>query len=336
MKQFFKFMLAAMTGCILAMITFSIFFIGFFTVMYFSINKAKTVDIVPNSVLHIKLNYPISDRTTNNPFDKIDFPSFEVKYNPGLNEILRNINEAKYDDNIKGIYLDLSLIIAGYATIDEIRVALEDFKKSKKFIYCYGNIYSQRAYYLSSVADEIYLHPAGLLEFKGLGGQTMFFKHAFEKLEVEPVVIRHGKYKSAAESFTSDKFSDENRKQITSLIGSIWDHILTNISTSRKISTTRLNTIADSILVRLSGDAVKLGLIDGVFFEDEMHERIKEQIGLQKDDKLNLLSMKNYSQTSDKTPEAETLPIDATTGFAFFARSTSLHIISDASALPPR
>src|SRR5690606_4076936 len=167
--------------------------------------------------------------TSKSPLNMFFFSEFEAAKSLGLNDILKNIETAKTDANIKGIFLDITSVQAGFATTEEIRNALLDFKKSGKFILAYSEVYTQNAYYLASAADKVYLNPQGLLEFRGFNAQLSFFKGTLEKLEIEPQIIKVGTYKSAVEPFILDKMSDANRRQVTSFLGSMYDHFLSQI-----------------------------------------------------------------------------------------------------------
>src|SRR5436190_1721199 len=200
-----------------------------------------------NSILELTFDHPIKERTSRNPFEDLKFPSLRSDQDLGLNDILKNIEKAKKDSRIKGIFLNLSAMQAGISTVEEIRDALLDFKDSHKFIYAYSESYTQGTYYLASVADKIYLNPQGNLDFKGLHTELAFFKGALEKLEVEPEIIRHGKFKSAVEPFINDKMSPENRVQIATLQHSVWGQFIDDISESRKISSDELMNIANGL-----------------------------------------------------------------------------------------
>ena len=191
MKQFFKFMFASMLGVILSFVLF--FFILLFIVSgIVSMQDDQVTVIDNNSLLELTFEHPIRERTSRNPFEGLKFPSLKSDQDLGLNDILKNIEKAKEDDHIRGIFLNLSSMQAGISTVEEIRNALLDFKSSKKFIYAYCEYYTQGTYYLASVADKLYMNPQGYLDFKGLHTELAFFKGAFEKLEIEPEVIRHG------------------------------------------------------------------------------------------------------------------------------------------------
>jgi len=303
MKQFFKFVLASMTGCLF---TFIIIFIFLFIIIasISSFSKKEIVVVSENTVLSLTLNQPIYDRSSNNPFENIDFATFKATNLIGLNDIIKNIRKAKTDNRIKGIYLDLSNIDAGIATVEEIRNALIDFKLSKKFIISYGEVYTQKAYYLASVSDKIYMNPEGILDFKGLNAQVAFIKGTLQKLEIEPQVIRHGKYKSAIEPLILDKMSDASKEQTLTFINSIWEVMINNISESRNISTTELNNIADSLKTQIPEDAVTCKLIDKLMYKDEVLSDLRQRLGIGDNKKINMLSLHKYKDVPENiTPK---------------------------------
>ncbi len=279
MKQFFKFMFASMAGFLLALFVFVFISIFIITAMVSSVSSDTTVVIHKNTVLEITLDKPIEERTSNNPFDKFDFISFSSDKNLGLNDILKNIEKASRDENIKGVFLNLSHVSAGMATLEEIRNALLSFKESKKFIYAYGEDLSQGAYYLATVADKIYLHPEGSIDFKGFRTELMFFKGTLEKLEIEPQVIRHGKFKSAVEPFINDKMSPENKEQIRTLVNSFWNNLLENISLERNMSTTDLQQAANDFAASDASKALHLGLVDTLVYFDQVKEDLQVLAG---------------------------------------------------------
>jgi len=293
MKSFLKYTLATIVGVI---ITGAIFFLILFASIGSMISKQdKTVEIKPNTVLKIELNQVITDRSPQNPFGNFDFTSFKPQKSLGLNDILANIQKAKKDDNIKGIYMDISSIPAGMATIEEIREALLDFKESEKFILCYSDNYSQTAYYLSSVADKIYMNPAGGLYMSGLQSQVMFFKEALDKLGVEPQIVRYGKFKSAIEPFTKNEMSPENEEQINTYMNSLWDHMAKGISESREIDVETLNELTNNLNHRKPEEAVKHGLIDSLKYKDEIIKELKEKSEIDKED-VRFVSLPKYTK----------------------------------------
>ncbi len=298
MKSFFKYLLATMLGIILSSILLFFIIIGGIGAMVSS--QDQPVKIKPNTVLHVELNQSIMDRSNNNPMESFDFTSFRPSPQLGLNDILKNIKKAKSDPNIDGIYLDLTFIQAGIATIEEIRNALIDFKESGKFILAYADTYTQPTYYLASVADKIYLNPEGLLIFVGLRSEIMFYKDALKKLGVEPQIIRHGKFKSYVEPYMHNKMSDENRQQIMAYMGSIWNHMLKGISKEREISIKKLNELADNLTLRKAELAVTNGLIDGIRYKDEVLAELAELTNKTDDKKIEHISLTKYTKVPDK------------------------------------
>lgn len=298
MKTFFISVLGTVVGLFVA------FFIMLIIVVAIGMAAVKSADkpysAKENSVLKISLSREIPERSSNNPFQNFDFSSMQDNSEPGLNDILHMIEKAKDDKSIKGIYLDMSSIPAGAATVEEIRNALIDFKTSGKFIYSYGEVYSQKAYYLASVADKIFLHPQGYLEWHGLSAQLMFFKGTLEKLEIQPQIFRHGKYKSAIEPFDLDKMSPSNREQIAAYVNSIWDHSLNRISEPRKLSVEDLDRLADSLLVRTPEAAKQYGMVDELAYMDEFLQILREKLSVKEKDKLNFVELGNYKKSVTK------------------------------------
>ncbi len=300
MKQFFKYVLATMTGLLFAFILSVILLIVICMGIVGASSKEKTFKVKANSLLHLKFTSPIPERTPTNPFKDFNFSSFSGNKEVGLNDILENIKKAETDADIKGIYMDMSSVPAGVATIEEIRNALIAFKSSGKFILSYSEGYTQGAYYLSSVADKIYLNPQGNMDWKGLSAQIMFFKGALEKLEITAQIFRHGKFKSAIEPFDLDKMSKANRLQTMSYVGAIWNHILEGISKSRGITVEELNRMADELALRTPEDAVQFKLVDGLKYKDEIIAELKSKLGLAEKDKLNTVEMDEYVRTPNK------------------------------------
>lgn len=299
MKQFFKMMLASMLGFF---ITFLIICVLVIVIIASVASSAKDEEVVvaTNSILYIDLEETITDRSSKNPFESMNFTSFMAEKQIGLDDILKNLVKAKNDPNIKGIFLDLSSINAGIATVEEIRNALLDFKSSKKFIICYSEVFSQSSYYLASAADKIYLNPQGGMELKGLSAEVMFFKGALEKLDLEPQIIRHGQFKSAIEPLVLEKMSEPNRRQTMTYLGSIWDHILNGISKSRKVSVQELNRMADQMLIQTAEDAVTYKLVDKALYKDEVLSLLKKKTGVSEKDKIKFVSIKKYIDSPDK------------------------------------
>lgn len=303
MAQFFKFVFASMVGVVLSFVV--LFLILFVSIAGFvaSSGDDKEVSIGENTVMHIGLNYPIQERTSKNPFEGMDFFSFEENKMLGLDDILAGIRKAKTDDKIKGIYFDASMVQAGFASIEEIRNALLDFKKSGKFIIAYSEVYTQGAYYLASVADKVYVNPEGLIDFRGFSSEITFIKGSLDKLGIDPQVIKVGTYKSAVEPFTLDKMSDANRKQVTSFLGSMYDHFLSGISKSRKINRDSLFSIANNALIRKGQDAVTYKLADAVKYKDEVLDELKSRTGVDKKKNIRSVSIEEYAPAAKDDDE---------------------------------
>lgn len=296
MKSFLKYTLATIVGIIIS--SFILFLIISGIVGAIISSTEKTVEVNPNSVLKIEFSKQITERTSKNPFKNFDFAALRPSSNLGMKDIIDFIGKAKTDDKIKGIYLDLSVIPSGIATIEEIRSALLDFKTSKKFIISYAEVYTQSSYYLASVADKVYLNPSGYFPLVGMRSEISFLKGTFEKLDIEPQVIRHGKFKSAVEPYTNDKMSDANRVQLNALLSGIWNHILTGISKQRKISVDKLNELANNLTVRNAQSAKENSLVDKLVYEDEVLQELAKLSGAKADNKIEFISLNDYVKTT--------------------------------------
>ncbi len=297
MKTFFKNLLASILGSIIG---FSIVLVIFFIICIgvlvssMSLTNKNTAIISGNSVLLVKFDKPISDRASDNPLAGFDFGDFSSLNAPGLDKILISIQKAKTDSRIKGIYMELSTMPAGIAVVEEIRNALVDFKSSGKFIIAYSEAYTQKSFYLASIADSLYLNPEGDFDFKGLSGQVSFFKGTLDKLGIDMQVIRHGKYKSAVEPFTSDKMSEANKEQTLTYVTGIWKTMLTSISQYRNVQPEILENIADSLLAQSAVDALKYKLVDKLLFKDEILSVLKKNIGIEEKQNINFVSLEKY------------------------------------------
>jgi len=308
MKDFFKFMFASMVGFILSSILlFLVMMIIIASVV--SMSTKNVVVISQKSVLELKLNTPIPDRAPKTP-TSFWVNSFGMNKVVGLDEILKNIEKAKKDDNIKGIYLELSVIPSGIGTMEEIRDKLLEFKESGKFILCYGEAFSQGAYYMATVADKIYLQPTGMLQFKGLNAEMLFFKGTLEKLDVDMQIIRpaSNRFKSAVEPFFLDKMSDANREQTMVYITSVWDDVLSAISASRHISVAELNRLADSLLVRNGEDALKYKLVDGLYYKDQVMDELRKMLDIGPGKKISMVKLSKYVNVTVKALQSQYTP----------------------------
>jgi protease-4 len=293
MKQFFKFVLASMVGFLIISVILIFVIIG----LIVSASSEKTVEVEPNSILKISFNYPITERTPDNPLSGLGFLGLDGDKSIGLNDILANIKKAKTDDNIKGIFLDESDVTPGEATSEEIRNALIDFKKSGKFIVAYSEIYTQGFYYLASVADKVYINPKGIFLFHGFSQQVTFLKGALDKLGIEAQIIKVGTYKSAVEPYFLTKMSDANRLQVNSYLGSLYDHFLTGISESRNISKDTLFNYANELKIRFPEDALKYKLVDGLKYKDEVLDDLKQRTGIGFKDDLKSVELGDYTKS---------------------------------------
>jgi protease-4 len=301
MKQFFKFVLATIVGIIVSTIIILLIFVAIIGSIVSSAGSDKAVAVDANSILHIDLKQAIPERTANNPLASLGILGFDEDKSIGLKEILENIKKAKTDDNIKGILLDESYMTAGQATTEEIRNALLSFKKSGKFVVAYGEVFTQRFYYLASVADKVYINPKGYIEFSGFDSKVTFFKGALDKLGIEAQVIKVGTYKSAVEPMIMTKMSDANRLQVTSYLGSLYDHFLTGISKSRGINKDSLFNYADQMRIQQPEDALKYKLVDGLKYKDELLAELKTRLGIDHKDNISSVELADYSKSAEVT-----------------------------------
>jgi protease IV len=296
MKNFLIYTLATITGIILA--SFLIFIVMLSSLSIMIASGDKPVSITSNSILILNAGVTIPDRTDPNPFAGFDFINMTVTQAPGLNDILNNLEKAANDPKIKGVLIENGMAASGWATTEEIRNALDKFREeSGKFVIAYSEyVLLQEGYYLSAIADKLYINPSSMVDFKGLSGDVMFYKKALEKIGVEVQVIRHGKFKGAVEPFLLDKLSEENREQIKDYVGSIWNHAVTKISEDRNIPVAQLNQLADKLAGYMATGALENKLVDGLLFRDQLYDTIKILSGLTTDDKINLVTMAKYSK----------------------------------------
>ena len=282
---------------ILAYIVLSTLVIFLINVVVFSLAgslmQSDGLKISDNSYLEMNLNFDIKERggiETTNDFNNPISKSY------GIHQIGSVLEKAKNDERIKGIILKISNVNMGLSTIDNLRDYLKDFKSSGKFIIAYGETFSMGAFYLNSIADKIYLYPEGMIDFRGLGSEMMFFKKALDNLDVEVQIIRGkgNKFKGAVEPFMYEKMSAENKLQITKLLDDVWKNMTHNIKDSRDISLESLNEIADSIYSYNSSGCLKYNLVDNLIYEDQLDSIIKKNIGLNKDDKVQNILFKKY------------------------------------------
>ncbi|MFJ1321633.1 signal peptide peptidase SppA [Capnocytophaga canis] len=296
---FLKNVLATILGFFISLGIFFIIFLIFMSVMMSSIGSTDSAAVIvkDNSVLELEFKMPLRDYGEKVYLEDFDYTIEE--YN-GLNSILKAIKHASTDSKIKGILLKSSGNLSGLALVRELRVALEDFKTSGKFIYAYNDVIPQSDYYLQTVADKIYVSPLGKLNFRGLSSEVLFFKDLQENTGVSMEVVRHGKYKSAVEPFLDNKMSDENRLQIKELLSSVWDIIVQDIAKSRAISVEELNAIATNLEARTPQLALKNKLVDGVLFQDEFDSMLCEAMKVSEIEDVNYINIEEYTESVSK------------------------------------
>jgi len=289
--KFLSNVLATIVGLFVFIILF--FFGIIFLVAVFG-GEAETIAVKKNSVIELdikKIKYDYAGKYTD-PWITLLADDKTI----GLSDVIDAIEAAKTDDDIKGISILNNESSLGMAQTKNLRDALESFKKSGKFVLAYANSYSQKEYYLNSVANTVYLNPVGEMEFKGLSSEVLFFKDLQEKTGIKMEVIRHGKYKSAVEPFLDDKMSDANREQITGLLNTIWTGICSDISKSRNIPYAKLNEIANGLLARTPQMAKEQKLVDIVAYEDVYHNDIKKALKVDQNEDYNKVSIFDYTK----------------------------------------
>ena len=287
MKQFFKYVAATIVG-LFAFGVIMIFF-GFICLIGMVVSSSGAPSLLDNSVMVLKLQGEISDKAEEDWLGEITGNQFNQL---GMNKILSAIHKAKKEDKVKGIYLETGILQTDYATLQEIRGALADFKKSGKWIIAYGDNFSQGGYYLSSVANKVYVNPEGNIDWYGIASQTQYIKDVAAKFGVHFTVVKVGKYKSFTEMYTEDKMSDANREQVSRYINGLWQQILTEVSASRNINKDSLNHYADGIMAFEDSQLLKSRkLVDGFCYYDEIRDVVKKQLGLKSDEKIHQASM---------------------------------------------
>ena len=289
--NFIKRVLSTVTGIFvfLFICLFLLIIIG----MVIGSSSKNEVVVKDNSVLDLKLNFPIEDHQAKTVFK--DYPFLDDNDKNGLFNIIDAIHYAANDTKIKGISIDNNIIMAGVSQIKAMRDALLKFKASGKFIVSYGDIYTQKDYYLNSIADTIYMNPVGVMEFKGLSTERLYYKDFQEKSGLKMEVVKVGKYKSAVEPYLENEMSDNNREQITVYLNGLWTEMKNEISASRNIPVEELNSIADSLLGRTADLAKASRLIDRIAYHDEYIASMKTALGVSPDKKLNLIKVADYS-----------------------------------------
>lgn len=305
MKDFFKYTAATVVGIIV--FTIVCVALSVMSIVGMVASASATQAVEKNSVLVLKLNGSIDEQGTDNTIGKLT-----GNYIPstGLNDILSTIKKAKDEENIKGIYIDAGVLSTDYATLQEIRSALEDFRKSGKKIIAYADTYSQGSYYLASVADKIYLNPIGMVDWHGIGAQPVFYKDMLAKFGVKFQVVKVGTFKSATETYTEEHMSDANRLQTKMFLDGTWKQVCNAVSKSRGISVDSLNRYADELLMFQSAESlVKRKVVDGLAYASDMKDIAKTQFGIGKDDDLNRLFVSDMTNVKEKQTSGEEIAI---------------------------
>ena len=297
--NFLKTFFASCLGSLLALFLF--FIIGIFLVAgiigaAMSGGDESLTTISDNSVLRLELNVPITELEVEDPFEGLPLPGIESG-SIGLIQLKQAIDHAASDPKIKGIYLDVSFFMGGYATAREIRQSLEEFKATGKWVIAYSEMMSESSYYIASAADKIFLNPEGDLEFNGLSVEIGFFKQLFDKLEIKPEVFRVGDFKSAVEPFLLDKMSDENRLQLNVLLGSMYGTLLSDIAASRQREAADLRAIADKALVTSARQAREHRLVDSLMYYDQVEDYLRDKLGLAEDKKITFARYGKYRKS---------------------------------------
>ena len=298
MKDFLKFTLATVTGIIISSVV--LFFISILVVFSMVSSSESETQVRKNSIMMLDLNGTLAERSQENPLDLIMKDDYKTY---GLDDILSSIKKAKENEDIKGIYIQATSLGAGFASLEEIRNALKDFKESGKFVVAYGDAYTQGLYYLSSVADKVLLNPQGMLEWRGLAATPMFFKDLLEKVGVEMQVFKVGTYKSAVEPFISTEMSAANREQINVYLSSIWGQITSAVAESRNLSVEALNKEADRMLMFYPAEeSVKNGLVDTLIYKNDVRDYLKNLAGIDKDDNMPILGIQDMINVKKNVP----------------------------------
>lgn len=300
MRQFFKFVFASFFGTLLALTIGTLLLFGIFGAIAAAFgNQDEEVKPISSNTLFVpELSKPINERDLSDGLGQFQFTaSFDDNSGVALTDIVKSIKSAKDDENIKGMYMNLTVFQGGRASVQAIRNAILDFKASGKPIYAYADVYSESTYYLASMADSIFMNPVGGMAMDGSMMELMFFKGAFDKLGIEPRVIKHGKFKSAGEPFSEKQMSDPNREQMRALLKDIYTQWLAEVGENRGMDSAMLRSIAAELKVRKPQDAVDLGLIDGLYYRDEMRSFLANFMGEEDFEDVETTNIKNYSKT---------------------------------------
>ena len=299
MKDFIKFTFASLLGVVLAGVVFTI--LGIVTMVGMVASSDTETTVKENSIFVLDLNGTLSERVQENPFQQLMGEGFSAY---GLDDILTSIKKAKEHENIKGIYLQASTLESSFASLEEIRHALADFKESGKFIIAYADQYTQSMYYLASIADKVIVNPQGSISWHGLASQTIFFKDLLKNVGIDMQIFKVGTYKSAVEPFIATEMSDANREQVSVFLNSIWKRLLEDVSASRNIPEETLNAYADQVMdLKQAEKYVACGLVDTLMYKDGVLNYLKEISGREEDESLRTLSLSEMKNVKRNTPK---------------------------------
>lgn len=305
MKNFFKQVLATVVGLIAfgAIVTF----MGIISIVGMIASGDSTPEVSNNSVMVLNLSGVIDEQGQE---DFLGTLTGNTMSNLGLDNMLSAIKKAKDNDKIKGIYIEAGILQAGYATMQEIRNALLDFKKKGKWIVAYGDTYTQGTYYIASAADKVYLNPKGMIDWHGLGAQPQFYKDLMAKFGVRYQVVKVGTYKSFTETYTEDKMSDANRTQVSAYINGTWNNICKAVSENRKISTDSLNAYADRLITfEPAENILKYKMVDGLIYADQVKDEIKKMLKIGKDKKIKQIGLSEMANIKDKKAKGDEIAV---------------------------
>lgn len=318
MKDFLKYVLATIVGIICTGFIMGMMSLFMFIVM--AISSSDTPSVKNGTVLRIQLSGTLNERAKENPFAQ--YLNNDIAQTQGLDDIITAIKTAQTSDKIRGIYLEGGTLISDMATAQELRKALVDFKKSKKFILAYADNYSQGSYYIASAADKVLVNPSGIVDWHGLASQPIFFTDLLKKVGVKMQVFKVGTYKSAVEPYILTKMSDANREQVSSFVGDIWKNICTDVASSRKISIEGLNAYADHYITFADAkDYVKAHLVDGLAYADEVRTLLRT---LSQQDKVNFIAPADLAKLAEKKSGDGTIAV-------YYAQGNIVDAVADNS-----
>lgn len=318
MKDFLKYVLATIVGIICTGFIMGMMSLFMFIVM--AISSSDTPSVKNGTVLRIQLSGTLNERAKENPFAQ--YLNNDIAQTQGLDDILTAIKTAQTNDKIRGIYLEGGTLISDMATAQELRKALVDFKKSKKFILAYADNYSQGSYYIASAADKVLVNPSGIVDWHGLASQPIFFTDLLKKVGVKMQVFKVGTYKSAVEPYILTKMSDANREQVSSFVGDIWKNICADVASSRKISIEGLNAYADHYITFADAkDYVKAHLVDGLAYADEVRTLLRT---LSQQDKVNFIAPADLAKLAEKKSGDGTIAV-------YYAQGNIVDAVADNS-----